>query len=77
MTGIKLINSEAIETRRVFNFADGPVTVVESEVHEYYGFEEPVKPRLIIADAIESFVARSRSDIAGLNSLMRELTPAK
>ena len=77
MTGIKLINSEAIETRRVFNFADGPVTVVESEVHEYYGFEEPVTPRLIIADAIESFVARSRSEIAGLNSLMRELTPAK
>ena len=53
------------------------MTVVESEVHEYYGFEEPVTPRLIIADAIESFVARSRSEIAGLNSLMRELTPAK
>ena len=32
---------------------------------------------LYLTDAIESFVARSRSEIAGLNSLMRELTPAK
>lgn len=77
MTAIKLIDSEAIESRKVLNFADGPVTVVECEVHEFYGFERPNATRLVIVDAIENFVARSRSEIAGLNSIMQELSLAK
>ena len=77
MTAIKLIDSEAVETRRVFNFADGPVTVVEREVHDFYGHETSTPTRLVIVDAIENFVARSRSEIAGLNSIMRELSLAK
>lgn len=77
MTAIKLIDSEAVETRNVFNFADGPVTVVEREVHEFYGFERSATTRLVIVDAIGNFVARSRSEIAGLSSIMRELSSAK
>jgi hypothetical protein len=77
MTAIKLIDSEAVETRKVFNFADGPVTVVEKEVHEFYGKEKPASTRLVIVDAIENFVARSRSEFAGLNSVMKELSLAK
>lgn len=77
MTAIKLIDSEVMETRNVFNFADGPVTVVEREVHEFYGLERPASPRLIVVDAIErtkGLIARSRSEIAGLSDIMRELS---
>ena len=74
MTTIKLIDSESIETRNVFNFPDGSVTVDECEVHEFYGYAPPASPRLIIVDAIENFVARSRSEIAGLGDIMRELS---
>lgn len=77
MTAIKLIDSEIVETRNVFNFADGPVTVDEREVHEFYGFEAASSPRLIIVDAIErtkDFIARSRSEIGELSSIMRELS---
>ena len=77
MTAIKLIDSETIETRNVFNFADGPVTVVESEVHELYAIPQPASTRLVVVDAIENFVARSRSEIAGLSSLLRELSSVK
>ena len=77
MKAIKLIDSEVIETRNVFNFADGPVTVVEREVHEFYGPEQTKPTRLVIVDAIENFVARSRSEIAGLNSIMRELSSVR
>lgn len=77
MKAIKLIESETIETRNVFNFADGPVTVVEREVHEVYGFQEPSPTRLVIVDAIGNFVARSRSEIAGLKTIMQELGVAK
>ncbi|MEO5860511.1 MAG: hypothetical protein ABIR33_16375 [Pyrinomonadaceae bacterium] len=77
MTAIKLIESEVLETRNVFNLADGPVTVVEREVHEFYGFERSQSPRLIIVDAIDKFVTRSRSEIAGLSSLMQELSSAR
>jgi hypothetical protein len=77
MKFVKLISSEAIETQNVFNFADGPVTVTEREVHEFYGFEPASSPRLIIVDAIDKFVARSRSEIAGLSTLMQELSSVK
>lgn len=77
MKAIKLIESETVETKNVFNFADGPVTVVEREVHEVYGFQEPSPTRIVIVDAIENFVARSRSEIEGLKTIMRELGVAK
>lgn len=77
MKAIKLIDSEVIETRNVFNFADGPVTVVESEVHEVYGFDRSASPRLVIVDAIGNLIARSRSEIAGLSDIMRELSSVK
>ena len=77
MTAIKLIDSEAIQSRKVFNFDDGPVTVVEREVHEFYGFERQTSTRLVIVDAIENFVARSRSEIGGLSSILHELSVAK
>lgn len=80
MKAIKLIDSETIETRNVFNFSDGPVTVVESEVHEFYRFEAPAPTRLIIVDAFEqakNFIARSRSEMAELTSIMRELSSVK
>ena len=80
MTAIKFIDSDSVVTRNVFNFADGPVTVVEREVHEFYGFERPASPRLIVVDAIErtrNLIARSRSEIAGLTDIMRELSSAR
>ena len=77
MKAIKLIDSETVETRNVFNFADGPVTVVEREVHEFYAFPQHAPTRLVIVDAIENFVARSRSEIAELNSIMQELSLAR
>ncbi|MDI1241022.1 MAG: hypothetical protein PSX80_03765 [bacterium] len=77
MKFVKLIDSEVIETRNVFNFPDGRVTVVEREVHEAYSFEPARSPRLVIIDALENFVARSRSEITGLSTLMQELSSAK
>ena len=80
MTAIKLIDSETIETRNVFNFTDGSVTVDECEVHEFYRYAPRVSPRLIIVDAFErtrQFIARSRSEIAGLSDVMRDLSSAK
>ena len=80
MTAIKLIDSETIKTRNVFNFADGSVTVDEGEVHEFYRYAPPASPRLIIVDAFErtkEFIARSRSEIAGLSDIMRDLSSAK
>lgn len=74
MTAIKLIESETIETRNVFNFSDGRVTVIENEVHEFYGTPAT---RLVVVDAIENFVARSRSEISGLSSLLQELSLVK
>jgi hypothetical protein len=76
-TAIKLIGSDTVETRNVFDFVDGPVTVVEREVHEFYGFEHPTSPRLIVVEAIENFVAKSRSEIAGLTDIMRELSSVR
>jgi hypothetical protein len=77
MKKIKLVDTETIETRNTFKFADGEVTVVEREVHEFYRLEPSPSTRLIIDDAIErtrNFIAKSRSEIAELSSVMRELT---
>lgn len=80
MKAIKLIDAETIETRNVFNFSDGPVTVVERELHEFYRFEQPAPTRLIIVNAFEqakTFIARSRSEMAEVTSILRELSSAK
>jgi hypothetical protein len=77
MERIKLIDSEAFETKNVFNFEEGEVTIVEREVHEFYAFDRPAGTRLIIDNAIEktrTFIAKSRSDMAELNSVLQELT---
>jgi hypothetical protein len=77
MGSIKLINTETIETENVFNFAGGAVTVVERQVNELYRVERPAGTRLIIGNAIEhtkNFIAKSRAEIAELNSLLQELT---
>ena len=77
MERIKLIDSEAFETSNVFNFEEGEVTIVEREVHEFYAFDRPAGTRLIIDNAIEktrTFIARSRSEMAELNSVLQELT---
>lgn len=77
MERIKLIDSEGFETRNVFNFEEGEVVVIEREVHEFYAFERPTGTRLIIDNAIEmtrTFIAKSRSDMAELNSVLKELT---
>ena len=77
MKAIKLIDTETIQTSNVFSFADGEVTVVEREVHEFYRLEEPSSPRLVIEDAIErtrNYISKSRAEFAELSSLMQELT---
>ena len=77
MERIKLVDSEAFETNNVFKFEEGEVIVVEREVHEFYAFDRPASPRLIIDNAIEhtrNFISKSRSDMGELNSLLRELT---
>ena len=77
MRSMKLINTETIETKNVFEFSGGAVTVVERQVNEFYRIERPAGTRLIIGNAIErtkNFIAKSRAEIAGLNSLLQELT---
>lgn len=80
MEKIKLIDTEAFETRNVFTFDVGDVIVVEREVHEVYGFGRRDKTRLIIDDALDrarSFIARSREEFAELNSILEELTAGR
>ena len=75
MKTFKLIDTDTNEIRNVFNFSDGAVTVVERETLEVYRFE-PSATRLIIHDAIErtkNLIAKSRSEIAGLNAVLQEL----
>ena len=77
MKAIKLTDTETIETSNVFSFADGDVTVVEREMHEFYRFEDASPTRLIIDDAIErtrNYISKSRAEFAELKSLMQELT---
>ena len=77
MERIKLIDSEAFETRNVFNFEEGEVTIVEREVHEFYAFDQHSSPRLIIDNAIEhtrNFISKSRSEFGELTTLLGELT---
>ena len=76
MRAFKLIETETKESRNVFNFSDGTVTVVECETLEIYRIEASAT-RLVIDEAIErtkNFVAKSRSEIAGLNAVLQDLT---
>ena len=76
MKVIKLVESEVVESTRVFDFPDGSVTVCEREVHEFYGPEETSPPRLVISDAIDrtrTLIAKTREEFWELNSLMHEL----
>ena len=73
---IKLSESEVIESNRVLDFPDGPVTICEREVHEFYGPEAGSSTRLVISDAIEStrtFISKAREEFSELNAVMREL----
>lgn len=89
MKAIKFTESESFEVEGVFEFADGNVTINEREIHECirYGEDpnlsvemEPARPRstkLVIDDAIaltKEFVAKRRSEIGELSSVLRELT---
>lgn len=73
--GVAVVNSRRIQ--------DG-VEIIEREVHLVTTFdvpmEQPVKPRLIITDALSSatqyFVSKTRAEIDGLNSFFNSLRPS-
>ena len=76
MKRIKLADIEVIETNRVFDLPNGPVTVCEREVHEFYRVESASPTRLIISDALDrtrTFISKARVEFSELNSIMREL----
>ena len=76
MNDIKLSASEVIESNRVFDLPDGPVTMWEREVHDFYRQEEPSPTRLVISDAIDrtrTFISKTREEFSELNTVMREL----
>lgn len=76
MKVIKLIESEVVESTRVFDFPNGPVKICEREIHEIYGREEASSTRLVISEAIDrtrTFIAKKREEFSELNSLMHEL----
>lgn len=77
MERLKLIETEAFETRNVVKFNDCEVTITEREVHEVYRLDHSAGPRLVIDNAIErtkDFIAKSREEFAGLNSILNEFT---
>ena len=76
MNGIKLSETEVIESNRVFDFPDGPVVVFEREVHEFYVPKDASATRLVVSDAIDrtrTFISKKREEFSELNSVMREL----
>lgn len=78
MKGMKLVDTEVIESNRVFDFPHGPVTICEREVHEFYHPDEASQTRLVVSDAIDrtrTFIAKARNEFSELNSLLRELVP--
>ena len=77
MKNIKLSETEVIESNRVVDLPDGPVTICEREVHELYRPVAATRPRLVISDAIDltrTFISKARDEFSELNSVMRELT---
>lgn len=76
MKGIRLSESEVIESTRVVEFPDGQVVISEREVHELHSPEEVAPTRLVISDAIDrtrTFISKAREEFSELNSVMREL----
>ena len=76
MNSIKLSDTEVIESNRVVDFPDGPVTICEREVHEFYAAESASPTRLVISDAADrtlTFVSKAREEFSELNSVMRQL----
>jgi hypothetical protein len=75
MNIIKLSDTTVIESNRVVDFPDGPVTICEREVHELYG-PAPSSTRLVISDAIDrtrTFISKAHDEFSELNSIMRQL----
>jgi len=76
MKGIKLGESEVVQSKRVVDLPGGPVAICEREVHEFYRPEKPSPTRLVISDAIDRtliFISKAREEFSELNSVMREL----
>jgi hypothetical protein len=76
MNIIKLSDTKVIESNRVVDFPDGPVTIHEREVHEFYGPADASSTRLVISDAIDrtrTFISKTRDEFSELNSVMRQL----
>ena len=76
MKGMKLRETEVIESTRVVGLPNGQVAICEREVHEFYRPEEVSATRLVISDAIDrtrTFISKTREEFSELNSLMREL----
>ena len=77
MNRFKLSGTEVVETSGVFEFSDGPVSISEREVHEFYRRDNGKGARLVIGETLDrtkEFIARTRAEFADLNTLMRELT---
>jgi hypothetical protein len=88
MKAIKFTEIESFEAEGIFEFADGNVTINEREIHECvrYGADSnpqlieatgPRSTKLVIDDAIaltKDFVAKRRSEIGELNSILQELS---
>lgn len=77
MKGMKLSDSEVIESTRVVDFPNGPVIISEREVHEFY-CPDTSPTRLVISDAIDrtrTYIAKAREEFAELNLVMSELVP--
>lgn len=77
MNRFKLSGTEVVERSGVFEFSDGPVTISEREVHEFYRRDNGKGARLVIGAAVDQtmkFISRTRAEFSELNTLMRELT---
>jgi len=77
MNRFKLSETEIFETSGLFEFSDGPVSISEREVHEFYRRDNGKGARLVIGETLDrtkEFIARTRAEFADLNTLMRELT---
>ena len=75
MNRFKLCETEIVETSSVVEFSDGPVSISEREVHEFY--RRDTGTRLIVGAAIDrtrELISRTRAEFSELNTLMRELT---
>ena len=78
MRGINLSGTEVIESNRVVELPDGPVTICEREVHEFYEPKVASSTRLVISDPLDrtrTFISKTREEFSELNSVMNELVP--